>query len=37
MRKLFLLLIAEYFLIRMDRQINADDELSSSTNDNEPL
>ena len=36
MRKLLMLLIAEYFLIRMDRKIKADDELSSSENDNEP-
>lgn len=30
MRKLFLLLIAEYFLIRMDKKIKADDEKLSS-------
>lgn len=37
MRKLILLLFAEYILIRMDRKIKADDEKLSSTNDNEPL
>lgn len=33
MRKLILLLIAEYFLIRMDKKIKADDEKLSSNGD----
>lgn len=37
MRKLFLLLLAEYFLIRMDRKIKADDEKLSSDGDDEML
>lgn len=36
MRKLMLLLLAEYFLMRMDRKIKASDERLSSENDNEP-
>lgn len=35
MRKLLMLLIAEYFLIRMDRKIKADDEKLSSENDSQ--
>lgn len=37
MRKLLLLLLAEYFLIRMDRKIKADDEKLSSDGDDEML
>ena len=36
MRKLLLLLIAEYFLIRMDKKIKASDDKLASENDNEP-
>lgn len=37
MRKLILLLFAEYLLIRMDRKIKADDEKLFSENDDEML